>query len=527
MSENVERRVWTGAAGLAAVLVALWMDLSPLHGFHTSDSLIPVLSGLYLWTPFFWEQNRYGSLIPLFSLAVHSPFHHLLVQVALRLLALAAAFFLMARVVIPRRYWPAVGAVTLALWVAGKGMDDHAFQQMQPYGQAIALSLGGIVLIDRGGRGRVLAGLGLLLLGFWISATTLFWLLPLVWVRHAVGIDSGTEPGRESNRWRLRPERRVVLKMFALFGAFDVSMVLSWLSEYRRSTAFGAARPGVWLRAWTSLFSRSVRYLSPALAIAGLALLVVVIAASVIGSRSWSRRDRQYRRDWRDWRDWRFPMAVGLCLVAAALADLGAMGTTYWAQINRWSLRYVSIELLALGMLAPALLLVVLLEGRPARWQRAANVVALLLLIPALAWRYGEPSVARARASIDVLGGATEALLASGSNHLLGGYWRTWPAVFHADVVRWERGDRRPIWAIALRSGPTDHIWRPQRWDGVPIAVLAGNEVPAEDMRQIAFLPKLYRQKDLGTVLIYTSKATGGPLLTEVARAIRNDLPRP
>jgi hypothetical protein len=515
MTESGERRVWAGAAGLASVLVALWMDLSPLHAFHNSDSLIPILSGLYLWTPFFWQQNRYGSLIPLFTLAVHNPFHHLLVQVALRLLALAAAFFLMAKVVIPRRYWPAVGAVTLALWVAGKGMDDHAFQQMQPYGQAIALSLGGIVLIDRGGRGRVLAGLGLLLLGFWISATTLFWLLPLVWVRHAVRIDPGTEPGRESERWRLRPERRVVLVMFALFGAFDVSMVLSWLSEYRRSTAFGAARPGVWLKAWTALFSRSVEYLSPALAVAGLVLLVVV---SVIGSRSWSRRDRGERR---------FPMAAGLCLVVAALADLGAMGTTYWAQVNQWSLRYVSVELLTLGMLVPAVLLCLLLEGRPARWQRAANVAALLLLIPALAWRYGTPSVARARASIDVLGGATEALLASGSNHLLGGYWRTWPAVFHADVVRWERGDPRPVWAIALRSGPTDHIWRPKRWDGVPLAVLAGNEVAAEDMRQMAFLPKLYRRKDLGTVLVYTSKPGGGPSLTEVARAIRNDLPRP
>src|SRR5215207_881418 len=360
-----ERRVWAVAAGLASVLTALWMDLSPIHAFHTSDSLIPILSGLYLWTPFFWEQNRYGSLIPLFSLPIDSPFHNLLFQVALRLLAVAAAFFLLARTVVPRRYWPAVGALTLALWVAGKGIQDHAFQQMQPYGQAIALSLGGIVLIDRGGRGRVMVGLALLLLGYWISATTLFWLLPLVWVRHAVGI----EP--ESDRWRLRPERHTLLVMLALFVAFDVSMLFSWLSKYSQSTAFGAARPGIWPRAWMKLFSRSVEYLSPGLVIAGLALLV---AAVVIGSRSWDRR---------------LPMGVGLCLVAAALADLGVMGTTYWAQVNKWSLRYVSVELLALGMIAPAVLLALLLEGRPARWHRAANIVALLLLIPALAWTYG------------------------------------------------------------------------------------------------------------------------------------------
>lgn len=503
MTERGERRVWAGAAGLASVVAALWMDLSPLHAFHTSDSLIPILSGLYLWTPFFWEQNRYGSLIPLLSLPIDSPFHNLLFQVALRLLALAAAFFLMARAVVPRRYWPAVGALTLALWVAGKGMEDHAFQQMQPYGQAIALSLGGIVLIERGGRTKVGIGLGLLLLGFWISATTLFWLAPLVWVRHAVGI----EP--EADRWRLKPERRTVLVMLALFIAFDLSMLFSWLSEYKKSTAFGAARPGVWWTAWTTLFSRSVEYLSPALVIAGLLLLV---AAIVIGSRAWK---------------WRLAMATGLCLMAAALADLGVMGTTYWAQVNKWSLRYVSVELLTLGMLAPAVLLILFLEGRPARWQRVANVLALLLLIPALAWTYGAPSVARARASIDELSGDSEAVLASGADHVLGGYWRTWPTVFRADVLRWERGDRRPVWAIALRSGPTDPIWRPKSWIGVPVAVLAGNEVSADEMRQIAFLPQLYRKKDFGDVIVYTATPTGGPSLSDVAAAVRNGLPRP
>jgi hypothetical protein len=243
--------------------------------------------------------------------------------------------------------------------------------------------------------------------------------------------------------------------------------------------------------------------------IAGLLLLVIAI---VLGSRAWARR---------------LPMASGLCLMAAALADLGVMGTTYWAQVNKWSLRYVSVELLTLGMLAPAVLLVLLLEGRPARWQRAANVLGLLLLIPALAWTYGKPSVARARASIDELSGDSEAVLASGVDHVLGGYWRTWPTVFRADVLRWERGDPRPVWAIALRSGPTDSIWRPKKWAGVPVAVLAGNEVSADEMRQIAFLPQLYRKKDLGDVIVYTATPTGGPSLSDVAAAVRNGLPRP
>ncbi len=512
MTERGERWAWAGAAALASVVCAVWMDLTSIHALHTSDSLVPILCGLYRWTPFYWEQNRFGSLLPLLSLPIHSPFHNLLFQTALRLLAVAASFFLLARVVIPRRYWVAVGALTLALWAGGKGISEHAFLQMQPYGQAIALSLGGIVLLDRGGwgdwhgRAKTVAGLALLLLGYWISATTLFWLLPLVWVRHAVGIepDRPDHPGRETARWRLRPERRALLVMFALFLAFDVSMAFSWLSIYRRSTAFGAASPTVWPKAWLTLFARSVEFLTPALVVAGLALLTWV---AVIAFRRWSRR---------------FPLAVGLCLLTAALADVGVMGLTYWAQVNKWSLRYVSVELLALAMLAPALLLTLLLEGRSPRRQRTANVLALLLLIPALAWRWGEPSVARARAAIDQMSGASDELLASGANHLLGGYWRTWPAVFHADVTRWERGDVRPFWAIALRSGPTDPLWRPKSWTGVPVAVLAGNEISAEDMRTIARLPPLYLERDLGDVLVYSTTPTGGATLTERARAARN-----
>src|SRR5687768_4898394 len=111
---------WGWAAALMAAVVALWMDLSPIHRYHTSDSLIPVLSSLYQWTPFFWQQNRFGSLLPLFGLPLDAPFSNLLFQVGLRLFAVAATFFLLARAVVPRPYWPAVGALTLSLWLAAK-----------------------------------------------------------------------------------------------------------------------------------------------------------------------------------------------------------------------------------------------------------------------------------------------------------------------------------------------------------------------------------------------------------------------
>ena len=63
-----------------AALLAVWIDLSPIHRFHNSDSLIPVLMSLDRWTPFYWEQNRFGMLVPLLALPFRDPFANLLVQ---------------------------------------------------------------------------------------------------------------------------------------------------------------------------------------------------------------------------------------------------------------------------------------------------------------------------------------------------------------------------------------------------------------------------------------------------------------
>jgi hypothetical protein len=427
------------AAAGAALVVAVWMNLSPLHGFHRADSFIPVLSSLYHWTPFFWEQNRFGQLIPLLSLPIDSPFANLLFQIGLRLFAVTGSFFLLARTVVPRPYWPAVGALTLALWIGCKEIEAHAFMQMQPSGQAVALGLAGLLLLESRWRW---AGLGLLLLAFWVSLTALFWLFPLALVR-----------------------RRTPLVLSAVVVSFGASLLFSRLSIYRSATSFSAADLSDWPLAWKTLAERSVDYLSLPLVLAGLGLLVAAL---------FLRR--------------RLAISAGLSLLAVGLVELIVIGTTYWAKHNGWSIRYVAVELLVLGMLAPALSLILLLDSRE-RWHRTANFLGLAALLLVTALRYGQPSVARARAALDTFGGSTDEILASGSTHLLGDYFRTWPAAFHANVVRWERRERTPVWVISLRSGPTRHLWWRKDWTGARIFVLPGDEAEAERMRRRYGLP--------------------------------------
>ena len=111
----------------------------PCTASTRADSFIPVFAGLYRWTPFFWEQNRFGQLIPLLSLPIDSPFANLLFQVGLRLFAVAAAFFLLARTVVPRPLLAGGGrahARALDRGQGDRGPRLHADAALRPGGGA-------------------------------------------------------------------------------------------------------------------------------------------------------------------------------------------------------------------------------------------------------------------------------------------------------------------------------------------------------------------------------------------------------
>jgi hypothetical protein len=425
---------------LAAVL-ALWIDLSPIHRFHNSDSLIPVLMSLDRWAPFYWEQNRFGMLLPLVALPFQDPFINLLAQVALRLLALVLSFFLLARTVVSRPWWPAVGALTFGLFVLGKDLPQQGFLQMQPYFQAMALALAGALLLAGGGTRKKVAGAALLGLAFWVAPVALFWLVPLLGLR-----------------WLLRLGPPPVLPAGLAGLAFFGSLLASRLSDYHRATNLGLAPPADWPRAWLALAEKGAAFLGPGMLI-GLGLLLL----AALGRKLFTP----------------LPLAgegtgvrAALCLLGTAAAELLILGTSGWVHENAFRVRFLSTALLMAATAGPALLLGLLLEGRPARWGRVANVLTIAALLPLALWRFGLPSPAAARAALAAGPGAGEAreIVAGGCTHVLGDYWRIWPAAYQARVLLRERGEERKVWGIGFRSTPTWDLWRQRDWRRARIA---------------------------------------------------------
>ncbi|HJX30164.1 MAG TPA: hypothetical protein VJ885_19845 [Thermoanaerobaculia bacterium] len=452
-----------GAVLALAVLLALWVDLSAIHRYHNSDSLIPVLMSLDRWTPFYWEQNRFGMLVPLLALPFQEPFQNLLVQVGLRLFALFLSFFLLARIAVPRPWWPAVGGLTLALFLMGKDPAQHNFQQMQPYFQALSLALGGILLIERPAErkhwGWLAAGGALIALAFWVSLETLLWLAPLLALRR-IAFASG-----EPRRWG-----RELFPLALLAVCFGASLIASRLSPYQ-GTNLGFAPPAVWPRGWQGLLSREIDYLGPVLPWA-IAALLVLAALFALARKGWARP----------------VLASGLCLLGTAAAHLLILGTSGWVHQNDLRVRFLAVGLLAAATAGPALLLGLFLEGRPERWTSAVNAAVLLALLPLTFLRYGAPSPAVARAALDDLGPAGEWIAAAGCTHVLGDYWKVWPAVFRANLELEERGEEGRVWGIARRSTQTVNLWRPSDWSAARIAVL-GTQRQAESLRAFFRIP--------------------------------------
>ncbi len=464
-SHSATSRSWPAVLALAAVL-AVWIDLSPIHQFHNSDSLIPVLMSLDRWTPFYWEQNRFGMLLPLLALPFRDPFVNLLAQVGLRLFALLLSFFLLARTAVPRPWWPAVGALTLMMFIAGKDIAQINFQQMQPYFQAMVLALAGLALLERGGRRARGAGAALFALAFWVAPVTLFWLVPLVGLRRLLGLE----------------KNKPFLPLLLAGLGFGGSLLASRLSSFHLATNLGVAPPASWPRGWLTLAERVVDFLGWGL-LGGLGLLLIAALALAVFSDSSDSGDSGGRA--------RPALASALCLLGTAAAELLILGTSGWIHLNGFRSRFLASTLLAIATAGPVLLLGLCLEGRPERWGRMVNALALAALLPLTLWRFGLPSPLTARAALGRSPGAAvaRAIVADGCTHVLGDYWRVWPAVFEARVLLHERGEERKVWGVAFRSTPTWDLWRRRDWRTERMAVL-GSPRQIERVRSFYRIPR-------------------------------------
>lgn len=454
-----------GALALSAVAA----DLGRIHALEHGDSIVPVLVALQRWTPMYWDQERYGMLIPLLSLPFRDPLANLLVQRGLLVLGGLASVVLLAWYALPRRTWllaGLLGAGSMILLLPAPWLFEYLGDQ--PYGPSLALVLAGLAMAEprpggRTGAARLAAGAALCLLGHWVNAAAGIFLLPVALVRAVADrLEGEAWPG-------LRRRLLVDLGLLGLGLAAGRASISLYpvITGYPLRLDIGTWPVSAWPQALEALLGNGLAGAGPVwpAALVSAAILGLVLPwRRAAGEGSGSPRMKVLLRT--------------LALVLAALAYALVTATLRWVSANGFHWRYlgpsvVLVHLAGLSWLAEPL----------CRWRRAARpaLALAILLVPAAAvLAYGPPSLARVRAHLDAkLGTWTEDVLAARCDLVAGDYWSVWPAVWHSAWVARQRGLPEP-YGMTHRANPTVGFWSARPRQQLRICRVRGEEIDAE-----------------------------------------------
>jgi hypothetical protein len=442
-------------AGLAA-----WIDCGRLHDAQNADSLLPVLVSIQHWTVFFWGQDRFGMLVPLLALPFHNPFVNLLVQGWLTIAAALLAPFLVSLYFDGDGPWVANGALADAclLFVVSAGLRFD-WLITQPYAVSISLALGGLLLLERsrGHRGAIGLAVVLMLLAHWVNLTVSLVIVPLVVVR-----------------------ARSTLAHLSTVAVGAAGGALIKTLSAAPSTTTGILPIGEWPHGWLQLARTA------SADIAHPAVLAAIVALALFGAVSvaaWSRSDAALK--------------VAAMALLAGLAYWLIVGTLEHVQRNDYYARYVLPSLLLFGVAATRL---VIFSDRRAR---LTAFLASATLAGGAIGAYGAPSLHQVRKNMDrTIGVRTPAIVDLGATVVAGDYWTVWPAVFHANVVRYEKTGRSGIYGLTYRSDATNPLWmrRAETDPAVLVAPRFDKEAPGLIAR--AGLPITFTMNH-GTLVVY------------------------
>lgn len=446
-------KIILGALAGALLLVVLWIDLGPIHRAENADSLLSVLISCMKWTPYYWEQNRLGMLVPLLAMPFRDPFVNLLVQRGISLALTLAAFFIVMRYFVGPRRWVAAGAVAVGIFLLGWHTNQAFYFLFFTDMYGIPLGLGfaafGLIASEPQGKAGWRSGLALALLfvATWSNIAIVLSLGPILFAAHWL-IPAG--PSQQPSTWKSwiiahikKPTGRA---MIALVIGFAFGMLLARYvgtpAEWNQPSDYSK-----WFDSWALLLLNSWRS-----AFAQTRLPAALAAVALCGALT------LFFRSGREMFQHSAPVAT--CLLIGAASHWMLMGMSRWVIMNDHDNRYMYLPVMLLICAVSAFAVMQLSAVVRQKHFLAVNIIAIAALwfMPALL--PGFPSIQRVRDDLDRrFGKYTAELISSDCTHVYGEYWIAWPTVFHANMVLHGQGNGRKIWGLSYRSKDTKEYW--------------------------------------------------------------------
>ena len=118
-----------------SLFLSLLVYFSNYQLHHSSDTLIPILISVYKWTPFYWEQNRFGMFLPLLFSPLKKPEINLWLQTFICLFTGFLNFFLLGLCLRARKNisFSLIFLAIIFFFLGDKEMINAYFSPGQPY----------------------------------------------------------------------------------------------------------------------------------------------------------------------------------------------------------------------------------------------------------------------------------------------------------------------------------------------------------------------------------------------------------
>ena len=508
LRDPISPRIWPLL--LLCAFAGLWIDFGTLNYYHQSDTVVPILVSLQKWTPYYWEQNRFGMLVPLLASPIRNPWHNLLFQNALTASSGLAAFFLISRYVIRDWTWPLVASIGASGFLVFSSPDFRSFYLStgQPYNVALFLGFAGLLLVERYHLHRgpawliVIATLAILL-SQWVNGAGFLIMVPLALFRHIATIvteksDEATENHRSSTKkltslmlkslLSLKNKKSIIYLELALLATGAVfGTVAQKISPYQ-TTWISVPPPLEWISRISAIGSDLQKLLA-----VQLWPRILVLAAGIGLAASCLQTVRRRTNG---------AMLTLVVTVGASLVYAAIM-TVLFPPHARYLLPGLIIMGTGLVWFTLSPILSLLTNGQ----RKVLLATSAPCLLVSVLISDGFPSASRTRDVVDAnLGTMTSDLIASHSTHLAGDYWKVWTSILHANMIKYEKGAKDQVWGVSFRSLPSRELWGRTNPSDLRVAVSAGDEDRARHYLLLYDFPVLQASDKFKTITSYHKK---------------------
>lgn len=441
---------------LVSAIIAIW-HVGDFHTLHDGDTVIYSLASLYHWTPFVWEYDHVGSLLPLLASPFHRPYLNLLTLSALNSFAFLYGLILWAGLLSRNELTLTEGGVWVSLLTVAVMPKAKIFSASTNnpwslgffFAGLFAHVLQGYLQRDRC-REKLAASPALFILAFLTVYVSKISLVPLLIITPGLVWENLQRRGQ----WPLKFDKALLSHLAPLLWMALALLSYQLLEQSAEFKSGLALDPANIQQALPRLLGRWLdeELNAPWLVLGFLLLLYRPLDQPML----------RY-------------LTAGMVSEAIIISSSSRAGQNDYPSIYLADLTFL---LLLLGVIALALL--VNRFKFKATW---AVAVPGLLFLNAIQWHSFPP--VNPFAQLDrTIGASTPAIVEAECDLLLGDYWKVWPAVLAANdyyyrqnIIDPRTGQTRLLAGITYRAWPTEDLWRPRfDWPDAKLCSFAGDD---------------------------------------------------